>query len=359
MHVIAPLGSNATTITEAMLTASSVPETPPAAYNPATTYALNAEVSVAGSHNSFDVYRSLQGGNTGHTPSSSPTWWRKLGTTYGVYAGGTTYAKDDRVIDPVLHLEYLSLVGSNTGHTPGATGSETFWQLQGPTNRWRMFDLNSSTGTTAPSPIEITLTPGQRIDALGLAGLIAAGFQVEMKQGATVVYSHEESLSTRVVRSWRDWLTKPFTFRTESGLFDLPLISSGVVTITFTRASGDVTVGALFANRHIFMGDIETEPNDDAQNYSTFQRNIEGSASTFVPKRVIPILTAQCFAAAELVPDIRRLRDDLRATPAFWSGLKDPTNPYFGSVQRVGVWRRFSITPGHPDARVDVDVEEA
>lgn len=355
MYVIPPLGTNRTTITEAMLTATSVPETPPAAYNAGTTYALDAEVSVAGSANSFEVYRSLQASNTGHTPASSPSWWRHLGTTYGVYNAGTAYVTGDRVIDAVNHLEYLALANS----TGVALTDATKWQVQGPTNRWKALDLNSSTGTTAPSPLSYTITPGKRVDAVGLAGIVADSYTISVDDGSGEIWTYTENLGTRVVLSWLDWLTKPFTFRSESGVFDLPLISTAVVTITFTRASGDVTVGALFVNRHTFIGDMETAPSDDPENFSTFTRDLEGSASTFVEKRVIPILTATCLAEAAKVPEIRDLRNALRATPAFYAGLQDPTNPYFGSVQRVGVWRRFKITPDHAGARVEIDVEEA
>jgi hypothetical protein len=45
-----------------------------ALYNPATTYALNAVVRVAPR-----LYASLQAGNTGHAPATSPTWWLDTG----------------------------------------------------------------------------------------------------------------------------------------------------------------------------------------------------------------------------------------------------------------------------------------
>lgn len=354
MYVIQPLGESRTTVTEAMLTASSVPEVKPAAYNGGTTYALDDEVSVAGANNSFEVYRSLEAGNTDHTPSSSPEWWRHLGTTYGTFVVGS-YAEGDHVIDPTAHLEYESLVAANSA----LLSDNTKWLLLGPTNRWRALDLNSSTGTTAPSPLSYTITPGRRVDAVGLASVMADSFTISVKQDGEEIWTYSESLSTRVVRSWRDWLTKGFTFRNASMVLDLPLVSSAEVTITFYRAGGDVTVGALFINRSVFLGDVETEPTDGADNYSRFARNIEGSATSFIPGRVIPILSATCSADAERTPEIRALRESTKDTPAFWAGLRDSKNPYFGSVQRVGVWRRFDMTPANPHVRTNLDVEEA
>lgn len=354
MYVIQPLGESRTTIAETMLTATSVPEVAPAAYSAGTTYGVDADVSVAGALNSFEVYRSIQAPNIGHPPASSPAWWRHLGTTYGTFVLGS-YALGAHVIDPAAHLEYESLVAANTA----LLTDDTKWLELGPTNRWRALDLNSSTGTTAPSPLSYAITPGRRIDAVGLASVVADSFTISMKQAGEEIWSYSESLSTRVVRSWRDWLTKGFTFRDASIVLDLPLVSSAEVTITFFRAGGEVTVGALFINRAVFIGDVEEQPSDGADNYSRFGRNIEGSATSFIPGRVIPILSATCFAEAERVPEIRALRTDTKATPAFWGGLRDAKNPYFSSLQRVGVWRRFELTPGHPDARIDLDVEEA
>jgi hypothetical protein len=353
-YVIPPTTGQVSTITDAMLVSTSVPETPPAAYNGATTYALDAQVSIAGTGNAKEVYVSIQApGNTGHAPASSPLWWRHLGTTYPVYVAGT-YALNDRVIDAVAHLEYLSLAGSNTA----ALSDDTKWALQGPTNRWRSLDLTSSTGTTAPSPLIYTIAPGKRVDAFGLSGLVADSFTVTVDDGS-VIYTYTESLSRRVVLGWLDWLTKPFTFKEASSRNDLPLASGAEVTITFTRATGDVTVGAIFVNRSVEFGDVEVEPTDGAQNYSTFSRDVAGTATDFIPRRVIPLIRMTAFADAGRVPELRAVRKLLRATPAFWVGLPDSSNPYFESVQTVGVWKSFEITPGHPDARVDLALEEA
>lgn len=341
-------------LTDVMLDSSSVPETPPALWSNVTTYAAGAQRSVAGAHNSFDVYVSLQAGNLNHAPAASPTWWRKQGTTYGVWAAGT-YALGDHVIDAVAHLEYESLAAANTA----ALTDPAKWGLVGPTNRWAALDLTNSTGTTAPSPMVFTLVPGKRVDAFGLAGLVADSFTVSVTKDGDEIYSHTESLSTRVVLGWRDWLTKPFTYRGASSAKDMILQSGVKVTITLTRATGDVTLGALFVNRCVELGVVETEPTDDGQNFSTFSRDIGGSASDFIPKRVISLISAAAYAPAERVPELRAVRTLLKASPAFWVGLPDPTNPYYESLQLVGVWKGFKITPGHPDARLDLDLEEA
>lgn len=305
-YVIPPITGAVTTITEAMLTSSTVPE------------------------------------------------------DEAVWDIGDTYAENDivRGVGDYAHTTWESAQGGNIGNDP-LTDDGTWWTAAGPTNRWRALDLTSSTGTTAPSPLTYTIEPGIRVDAVGLAGMVADSYTITVTKDAEVIYSYTESLSTRVVLSWKDWLTKPFTFRAASSRDDLPLVSGAVVTITLERASGDVTLGSLFINRAIPFGEVQVEPNDSALNYSTFERNIEGTATTFIPKRVIPLIRMSAYATAERVPELRRARVTLRATPGFWVGLPDPTNPYFESVQSVGVWKTFEITPSHPGARVEISLEEA
>lgn len=96
-----------------MLVASSLFETAPAVYAAGTTYALGAYASVAGTLGELLIYKSLQAGNLGNTPASSPTWWVYSSSTYGVYSTGTSYVLGHRVIDTVSRTVKESLFASN------------------------------------------------------------------------------------------------------------------------------------------------------------------------------------------------------------------------------------------------------
>ena len=78
---------------------SNVYETVPTAYAGGTTYALGAIASVSGAAKSHTVYESLQAGNIGHTPASSPTYWQAKGTVYDPYNAGTAYVTGDYATD--------------------------------------------------------------------------------------------------------------------------------------------------------------------------------------------------------------------------------------------------------------------
>jgi hypothetical protein len=86
MIVVPPLA-----VTDAILTSTTIAEPhAPSNYAGGTTYGVGAFATDA---TLFDVYQSLQPGNVGNTPSSSPTWWQKIGVKEVAYAAGTTYGQ--------------------------------------------------------------------------------------------------------------------------------------------------------------------------------------------------------------------------------------------------------------------------
>lgn len=305
MDVIPPLTGGVTTISEAMMIASSVPE-----------------------------------------PAAGEIPWN----------AATPYVLQDRVYRP-NHRIYERLTN---GTSPAAPENDTTnWRDVGPSLRWAPFDLIRNTGATAPSPLSYTIKPGRRVDAIGLAGIVADSFTVSVTKDGEEVYSRTESLSRRIVLSWRDYFFKPFSFRSVAALWDLPSSTNVEITVTFYRATGDVTIGSIHIGTAVDMGETEIDPQDDAQNYSTFSRDLDGTASTFIPRRVIPLISVRSNADPERAPEIRAVREQLRATPAFWAGLRDSSHPYFESMVLVGVWKTLRITNGDPWAVVEANLEEA
>lgn len=340
----------------AMLTASDVPETAPAAYNSGTTYAEGATVSVSASGNAFDVYESLDDGNTGHTPSSSPLWWKLVGRTYGIWSAGT-FAEGDRVIDVTTHYEWLSLVGSNTA-TPGTDPAK--WQLQGATNRFRLFDLLRNDVTTIPSGGSIEIAPGRRVDAIGAIGVNAMSVLIEVVVDGDVEWSATEVLSTRVVNNWFDYFYGEFLYKRKFGRFDLPQYTDATIRLTFEGVSGaDVTVSRLLVGKQVYLGKMLRDAESDAVNFSKNERNDAGDA-ILIPKRSIPKIRGDIRMPASNVVTIQRLRDEeLNAVPALWAGTADDENPYFEPLLTIGIYKQFPISMDRPtEALGRVEIEE-
>jgi hypothetical protein len=351
MNVIPPLA-----ITDALLTASSVVETAPSAYAGGTTYALNDTASVAGAAGLITVYQSLQAGNIGHTPASSPTWWMNLGNVYQVYSGGATYALGDRVEDTTAHLVYESLLAGNIGNALSNTAK---WLLIGPTNRWAMFDLLRSTASIVPGSLTVVITPGVVVNALSLLGLAGDSVTISMTSGGPTVYTHTQNLDTREVFDWYDYFFDPFSTQDSLALFDLPFHADGIITITLTATAGNVACGGCVIGTFVFIGETEFAAVSDVLNFSTVTRDFAGGTNTLVQRRNVPKTQQQLVLDKALVNTVRALRDSLNAIPAVWSGLDDSSDGYFEALLILGFYKQFSIDLALPtQAIITLELEE-
>lgn len=114
-------------------------------------------------------YISLQSGNTGNVPSSSPTYWSQA-FFLTVYNSSTTYAADE-----VVYYDgniYTSLQGSNTGNTPDT--SYTYWKRPGvsvPTVTDYQGYVITYLPTSSPASLALTsLIPNGASESIGPTG---------------------------------------------------------------------------------------------------------------------------------------------------------------------------------------------
>lgn len=269
----------------------------------------------------------------------------------------TPYTTGQKVYLASSHTRYERLApGGTTATSPDA--DPVNWADIGPTNRYAMFDLLRNTGTVSASPFTVVITPGQRVDSLGLVGLVADSVTVQMHNGGDLVYSQTINLSTRATASWSDYFHGLFTFRSAVARFDLPPFVAGVITVTFTRSTGDVTVGGLIVGTSVYVGDTQYSAESDALNFSVVERDAFGN-SQLIPRRTVPKTNQSLFCTKTRVNKVIKVRDDLNAVPALWSGLDDANDGYFEALLILGYYRRFTISLDHPDvAVIALELEE-
>lgn len=244
----------------------------------------------------------------------------------------------------------------NLGHDPAA--DDGWWIDVGPTNRWAMFDLLRNTGTTTASPLTVSLTPGQRVDSIGVVGMVADTVTVTVSVAGATVYTASADLLNRPTSGWYDYFFGAFRYRQEFARFDLPPYTGAVITITLTRANGNVTCGGVVIGSSVYLGRTLHEAESDALNFSKIDRDDFGTA-TLVPRRSVPRTVQSLRCKKSEVDRILQLRDDLNAAPALWSGLDDQDSGYFSALLIVGVYKRFTITMDQPeDALISLELEE-
>ena len=266
-----------------------------------------------------------------------------------------TYAVGDERIVVAQHRKYQCILAGSSTTSPELDA--TRWTDIGPTNRWAMFDLLRNSATTATSTMSVVLTPGQRIDSIGLVGLQASSVTVTVKVGATVYYTRTITAIQRNTVSWYTYLTGAFRYLPSFVLYDLPPITGCTITLDFTGSA--IQCGGVVMGRAVDMGKVVGEPVSGATNYSRVERDTFGNI-TLVQRRSVPKTSQKLLVPKDQVDALRALRSDLNAVPALWSGLDDKASDgYFESLLVFGIYKTFDIPLTHTyNATVNLELEE-
>jgi hypothetical protein len=287
---------------------------------------------------------------TSHTvaePAAGETAWN----------AATNYTLGTQVIRTTTHRIYQNLIAGVDATIP--ENAPTRWLDVGPTLRWAMFDTLRNSATTAATSMTVVLTPGRRIDSIALMGVVGETITVSMTSSPLgTVYSTTENLILRNTVSWSGYFYGAFTYAGSAVRFDLPQFTNGVITITVSRTSGNVSLGALVIGQHFDIGTVLSQAKSDALNFSTVTRDAFGNA-TLVPRRTIPTTSQQILTTPDRVDRMREVRSALNAVPAVWSGLDDKArNPHFESLLILGIYKEFSIAFEPMLTNVSLSLEE-
>lgn len=167
---------------------------------------------------------------------------------HAAWNSGTTYALGDRVISTSTHKIYESAAGSNTNHDPtdisNRTGSTVWWIEVSETNRWKMFDGQSTSQTTVATPLTVVLRPGF-VGALYAGNLIGDQATVTMKDspGGTTVFSETIQLENSYPPDYYEYCFSPFSQQPDLLIDDLPPYFNCEITFTLSASSGNVSCG--------------------------------------------------------------------------------------------------------------------
>lgn len=284
--------------------------------------------------------------STAPEPGAGETAWN----------AATSYSVGTEVIRTTTHKVYTSLATGVDAGTPETTPLR--WEETRPTNRWAMFQTDRNIQTSIASPLTVVLTPGKRINSVGLVGLECNSVTIELKIGATVHYTKTINTLLRNTLTWTDYLFGAFLYQPSVIVFDLPPITGATLHITIT--GGTCKCAGVYFNLNVYMGKLLSKPVSDSDNFSKFERDNYGTLSTLVPRRTVPKYTLTLLAENERVNSLRTLRKDLNAVSALWSGLDDKTeDARFEALLCVGVYRSFSLSFDHPEHTiVNLQLEE-
>lgn len=263
-------------------------------------------------------------------------------TDYPAWSSVTAYTVGARVILTATHRRYEALAAS-TNVSPST--DPTKWLDLGPTNRWAMFDARVGTATSRTASLQVGLEPGA-IDALALIDTQAESATVTLTVGGVQVYSRSQTFNVGgvAIDNWFSWFFEPLGQKTSMLFLDVPVYAAGQLSVTLTRdnPADSVSCGTLLVGRQLSLGDTEHGADIGIIDYSRKETDQFGVTSV-VERAFAKRMTAKVVMATDAIDDIHRSLAALRATPVLWIGSES-----FESLTVYGFYKEFSIDIAYP-----------
>lgn len=261
--------------------------------------------------------------------------------TLPLYSAGTTYSAGNQVRDDTTHHAFQSVVGSNVGNPLTDT---TKWLDLGPTNKWAMFDQINGTATSYASVIDVSLQLSGRANALTLLGLSGQSVQVTVSTvAAGTIYNETFSLlSDYAITDWYTYLNEDIVYRSTLVVADLPYNLDPLVRVQVFAPSATASVGSLVIGPLWEVGDTIYPAKAGIRDYSRVEAN--GFGDYAIVQRAFSRRQTLKVAIEAAKVDITHERlAAYRATPLVWVG-----SDTFDSLVSFGFLRDWAIDISSP-----------
>lgn len=288
------------TVTPAMLVATDVPEADHPEYSAATTYAAGARVIVTADHK---VYESVQAGNIGHTPASSPLWWSEVSAT----------------------------------------------------NRWKAFDLSNSSQTAKSTSLYYEITPGSAVNSVAALNLTGAqSIRIRLTDPAFgLLYDKTTQLtSIPLFSTWYDWFFSSRVEQPQHVALDLPSFPNATVRIDITGAAA-LAVGVILLGQQQEIGiGVRVGVRVGIQDFSRKEKNTWGD-TVLVQRAFAKTVSFPVVLDNEDLDRVQSLLAGLRASPSLWVG-----SGKYAAMTAFGFYSNFEILVSYSsnsDCNIDIE----
>lgn len=252
-------------------------------------------------------------------------------TDYPAWNAATNYTVGTRVTRAVagVHKNFENLIAGVNATLPelATTGATPRWLDLGATNRWAMFDGKVGTATSATDSLTVVLTPG-RFNSLALMQVDAGLITVVLTVDSVSVYSASINMTTgNAVGDWYQYFYEPvyqqdalvITDLVDASLLDIPAYSEGVLTVTLSKTSGTVSIGALIVGLYADLGTTQYQPTIGIVDYS--RKDTDAFGNTAVLQRTYSKrMSASVVTLKSDIDNVARLLAQYRSTPLVWVG---------------------------------------
>lgn len=266
-------------------------------------------------------------------------------TDYAAWSGATAYVVGNRCIMTSTHKIYECLV-NNTNFSPDVnlTGATPKWMLISATNRWAMLDAGWGTQTAIATPLTVVLTPGELLNSIALLNVAATSITVTMTVTGDTVYSSTTAmLGGNEIIDWYGYFFEPIIYKTDLVLTDLPPYSTGIITIAITNTGGTAKCGNCVLGSVYDLGGTQYGTTAGITDYSAKTVDTFGNA-TVVVRKYSKRMTAKLQVDNLYIDDVATLLAQYRSTPLVWIGADNA----YTSLIVYGFYKDFDIDIAYP-----------
>ena len=256
------------------------------------------------------------------------------------WMSSATYNLGDRVFLTATGKTYECVQAPAIGKNPAS--EPLYWMLTKPSNRWSMYDSETSTVTVASGNLATTLTIPGRVNAVAFFGVVGSKIVVtQLGADGALLAQFSKVLQTQPA----DWYEYFFavTEQIPDVVFTGLVPSSGSrleVVVTGPAACAAVVVGNTFD-----LGDAEWGATTSIIDYSRKTTTAEGVQS-FEPGRFSRRMSVRLEQPRERYPAVQRALEAVRATPCVWLGV--PGSETYSPMTIYGYYKDFSLEVAYP-----------
>lgn len=272
---------------------------------------------------------------------------------HAAWNSGTTYAAGDRVILTSTHKIYESLQAANLNKSP--TTEANWWVEVSPTNRWKCLDLSNTTQTLIDTADYYEFTPGQAVNSVALiniSGVLTIRIRLTDPYYG-VVYDKTANVTTAISESsWYAWFFEPRTETQQFVASDLPSYPNAVLRVDITSSSTALIGAMVFGTERSIGIGVQKGVRMSIQDYSRKERNQWGD-TVLVQRAYAKRISYPMFIANAELDNTFTLLADLRATPCLWIG-----SDAYGSLSVFGFYNTFDINisyANYSDCTLDIE----
>lgn len=259
-------------------------------------------------------------------------------TDHPVWAIGTSYALAANVIKG--HKIWESVQASNLGNDP-ETDDGTWWAEGLATNQWKPFDGYIQDQATQANSMNWVFTPGSTVTSVSLFNMDAASVTIVQDDPTDgEVYNETIDLTdnTGVFDGW-SYFFSPIITRSNLCLTDLLPYSAATLSVTVTNTGGTAALGQLAFGLYETLGTTSNQMPLGIEDYTRLNEDAFGRTSPAI-RGYARTASPMIIVETSRIRYLERIVAAQRGLPTVWSF---DTAAGDDDLVYLGYFRRFSM----------------